>query len=85
MESDNREAKILRERRLSMSLTQEQVASEAGIDLRAYQRYEHGVTKLSKATMRVGLRICAALELDPFEIIFEGGKDLAGAVGEKND
>jgi hypothetical protein len=29
--------------------------------------------------MKVGLRICAALELDPFEAVFENGRDMAGA------
>lgn len=28
--------------------------------------------------MKMGLRICAALELDPFETVFESGKDMAG-------
>lgn len=78
MGKDDREAKILRERRISMGLTQEQLAGEAGMDLRAYQRYEYGKVKISKATMKVGLRICAALELDPYEVVFENGKDMAG-------
>ena len=38
---DDREARILRERRASLGLTQDQVATEAGIEMRAYQRYEH--------------------------------------------
>ena len=83
MGKGDRAAGILRERRRSMSLTQEDVAAEAGIGLRAYQRYEYGVTKFSKASMKVGLRICAALELDPFEVVFEGGKDLAGTGNEE--
>ena len=78
MSNDDREAKILRERRASLGLTQDQVATEAGIEMRAYQRYEHGKVRLSSATMKIGLRICAALELDPFEAVVENGKDMAG-------
>ncbi len=75
---DNREAAIIRERRKALGLTQDQVATEAGIEMQSYQRYEHGTTKLSSATMKIGLRICAALELDPYETVFENGKDMAG-------
>ena len=75
---DDREATILRNRRTSLGLTQEQVAAEVGIGMRAYQRYEHGLVSLSGSTMKIGLRICAALELDPFEFVFESGRDMAG-------
>ena len=64
---NDREATILRERRIALGLTQGQVATEAGIELQTYQRYEYGKLRLSGATMKTGLRICAALELDPFE------------------
>ena len=77
---NNREARILRERRISLGLTQSQVAVESGIELRAYQRYEHGEHMISGASMKIGLRICAVLELDPFETVFENGKDMAGVV-----
>ena len=62
---DDREAKIIRERRDELYMTQLQVAVEAGLGLQEYQRYEYGKAKLSNARMKVGLRICAALELDP--------------------
>ena len=80
---NDREATILRERRIALSLTQGQVAAEAGIELQTYQRYEYGKLRLSGATMKTGLRICAALELDPFEAVFENGRDMAG-VGKQN-
>lgn len=79
----DREAEILRERRISLGLTQGQVAAEAGMELQTYQRYEYGKLRLSGATMKTGLRICAALELDPFETVFENGRDMAG-VGKKS-
>ena len=81
--SDDREAKIIRERRDELYMTQLQVAVEAGLGLQEYQRYEYGKAKLSNARMKVGLRICAALELDPFEVVFENGRDMAGVGGSK--
>ena len=59
-------------------MTQLQVAVEAGLGLQEYQRYEYGKAKLSNARMKVGLRICAALELDTFEVVFESGEDMSG-------
>ena len=75
---ERREAKILRERRTAMGLTQMQVATEVGIELQQYQRYEYGYATLSNARMKIGLRICATLELDPYEAVFENGTELAG-------
>ena len=80
---DERIARILRERRMALGLTQDQAATEAGIEMRAYQRYEYGRSQLSSASMKVGLRICVALELDPFELIFEDGNDMAGVERKK--
>lgn len=78
-----REATILRQRRESLGLTQKEIATEAGIDMRTYQRYEYGIISLSSTTMKVGLRICAALELDPYEVVFENGRDMAGVVNKR--
>ena len=67
----NRAGQILRERRLELGLTQEEVALELHMSIHQYQRYEYGEHHLSNCPMKVGLRICAVLELDPYEIIFE--------------
>ena len=67
----NRAGQILRERRLELGLTQEEVALELHMSIHQYQRYEDGEHQLSNCPMKVGLRICAVLELDPYEIIFE--------------
>ena len=80
----DREAKIIRERRDELYMTQLQVAVEAGLGLQEYQRYEYGKAKLSNARMKVGLRICAALELDPYEAVFENGRDMAGVHTERD-
>lgn len=74
----NREAVILRERRAELHMTQADVAAEVGIEVQNYQRYEYGEALLSNATMKRGLRICTALELNPYEVVFEGAEDLAG-------
>jgi len=70
---DNREGQILRDRRLELGMTQEEVALELGMSIHQYQRYEYGETKLSNSRMKIGLRICAILELDPYEAIFGNG------------
>ena len=67
----NRAGQILRERRLELGLTQEEVALELHMSIHQYQRYEYGEHQLPNCPMKVGLRICAVLELDPYEIIFE--------------
>ena len=61
-----KEAEILRDKRLEMSLTQMDVALEAGIQLRQYQRLEYGEFTMSGTSMKVGLAVCRVFELDPF-------------------
>ena len=74
----NREATILRDRRKELGFSQQALATEVGLQVRQYQRFEYGQQLLSNANMRLGLLICAALELDPYEVIFENGLDIAG-------
>ncbi len=66
---DNREGRMLRERRLELGMTQEEVALELRMSLHQYQRYEYGEQRLSNSRMKMGLRICAVLELDPYEMV----------------
>ena len=73
----NREAKILRERRMELGISQQALATEVGMQIRQYQRFEYGQQLLSNTSMKQGLRICAVLELDPFEVVFEDGVDVA--------
>ena len=68
---ENREGKILRERREELGMTQEQVAFDLHMSTHQYQRFEYGKTSFSNCRMRTGLRICAVLELDPYEVVFE--------------
>lgn len=65
----DREGRILRDRRVELGMTQEEASLELGISLQQYQRYEYGDRRLVNCPMRIGLRICALLELDPYEVI----------------
>ncbi len=67
--NNDREGQIIRDCRIELGLTQEQAAMELGISLQQYQRYEYGERRFSNCPMRIGLRICAVLELDPFEVV----------------
>ena len=64
------ECETIRDRRLELGLTQEQVARKLEMNLREYQRYERGDFKLANSRMKTGLRICAVLELDPYVAVF---------------
>lgn len=66
---NDRDGRIIRDRRIELGLTQEQAAMELGISLQQYQRYEYGERRFSNCPMRIGLRICAVLERDPFEVV----------------
>ena len=70
-----RYAKILRERRKELKLTQEDVALSAGIVYQQYQCFECGRRNIQRASVGLVLRICAVLELDPYELIFANDKD----------
>ena len=73
---ERHEAFIIRERRNALGMTQEEVADESGIALQQYQRYEYGEHKIANCPMRIGLRICAVLELDPYELVFGRDNDI---------
>ena len=70
----NRVGQILRERRQELGISQEALALQLHMSLHQYQRYEYGETRIENSPMRIGLRICAVLELDPYEIVFDSEK-----------
>ena len=70
-----REAIILKKRRKELGLTQTEVADAIGIQLQQYQMFEYGTRKVSTSSMILGLRLCAALELKPYELVFEKESD----------
>ncbi len=67
---DYKAGELLRDRRLELGLSQEELALELGMSMHQYQRYEYGETKLANCRMYTGLKICAILELNPFEAVF---------------
>jgi DNA-binding XRE family transcriptional regulator len=60
-----KQCSILKERRLSLGLTQEQVAERARIHINQYQKFESGERELYSASFRVGVSICIVLRIDP--------------------
>ena len=74
-ESLKRQVRIMKKRREEMGFTQTDVAEEAGITLQQYQNFEYGKRKIANSSTILALRICAALELDPYELVFENGRD----------
>ena len=74
MHAMDRAAQILLDRRRELGLTQEEVAIELGMSIHQYQRYEYGESAIANCRMKIGLRICAVLELDPYEVVFGSGQ-----------
>ena len=74
-EITKRQVTIMKKRRNEMGFTQGDVAEEAGITLQQYQNFEYGRRKIANCSTILALRICAALELDPYELVFENGRD----------
>lgn len=63
------EDSILKIRRDQLGLSQQNVADMTQIPLTQYQRLESGDNVLAGASMRIGLAVCAALLLDPYDFI----------------
>lgn len=59
---------ILRNRRVALGLTQQQVADMAKINLRQYQRVESGERHITGASAKMMLAICAALKINPYDL-----------------
>ena len=69
-----REHKMIRQARLARGLSQQQVATLIGIQIRHYQRFEYGERDIQEINIRVGLSLCAVLELDPVDLVFSGNR-----------
>jgi len=59
---------ILKDRRIALGLTQQEVADAAHINLRRYQRYEDKEVDFRKAPFEVGMSIATVLHLKIQEI-----------------
>ena len=55
---------LLKERRITCGLTQQQVADKAGILIQHYQKFEGGERNLRTASFDVACRVLEALDLD---------------------
>ena len=65
-----REHEIIRQTRIRLGLSQQQVATLISIQIRQYQRLEYGESDVQKLGIRAGLSPCIVLELDPYDLIF---------------
>ena len=65
-----REHEIIRQARIRLCLSQQQVATLISIQIRQYQRLEYGESDVQKLGIRAGLSLCIVLELDPYDLIF---------------
>ncbi len=55
--------------RAKKGLSQQQVAVIAGVHVRQYQRLEYGERDMKHVNMRLGLAVCAILEINPYDIV----------------
>ena len=69
-----RESTMLRDARCRLGLSQQQVATLIGIQIRHYQRFEYGEREIQEINIRAGLSLCAVLELDPVDLVFNGNR-----------
>ena len=61
-----REHEIIRQTRIRLGLSKQQVATLISIQIRQYQRLEYGESDVQKLGIRAGLSLCIVLELDPY-------------------
>jgi len=55
---------ILREKRLVLGLTQQQVADKAKINFKQYNKFESGERNIMTASFQIAYRVIKALEMD---------------------
>ena len=65
-----KESEMIRQARFRLRYSQQQVATMVGIQVRQYQRLEYGESDIRRIGIRAGLALCAALHLDPVELVF---------------
>lgn len=69
MKAKPSQTKILRLARLRLGYSQQDVARELGVHIRQYQRFEYGERSLATCSMKIGLRLCAILQIDPYDVV----------------
>ena len=68
--AETREMQMLRAARKKLGVSQFKLAIELEIQPRQYQRLESGEQPFSSVNIRLGLKICQFLQIDPFEMVF---------------
>lgn len=61
--------KQIRKRRQELGLTQKEVEELLGMGIGSYQRIERGRRSVHKMSFEAGLRLCAILDIDPYELL----------------
>lgn len=73
---------VLRERRVVLGLTQQQVAGRAGISLKGYRNFETGTRDIMRASFSIACRVIEALEMnisDFYHDEYVFGEELCGS------
>ncbi len=60
---------MLRSARKKIGLSQLQLATELEVQVRQYQRLEYGEQPFSSVNIRLGLKICRILQIDPYDLV----------------
>ena len=68
--TETRESQILRSARKKSGLSQLQLATALDVQVRQYQRLEYGERPFSSVNIRLGLKICLILQIDPYDLVF---------------
>lgn len=63
-------AAVIRQARIMLGYTQMDVAEMADISFGEYQRIEYGQRSIRNVSMKHGLALCQALNLDPYLLVF---------------
>ena len=85
------EADMLKRARLRLGYSQQEVATQIGVHIRQYQRFEGGERAVSKASMRMGLTIGdgtladAMDRIDELDNLFTGDRERIRYVGSRED
>ena len=61
---DDDQHSVLREKRVVLGLTQQQVADRAGIVLQQYQKFESGERDVMTSSFKTACKVIEALEMD---------------------
>ena len=67
--TETRETQMLRTARKRAGLSQLQLALELDAQVRQYQRLEYGEQPFSSVNIRLGLKICRILQIDPYDLV----------------